>query len=276
MATGTATLTATATSAVTLSNPLSLDELQQLGTPTINIASSVPVEGLMGLEEGLYVIVEPTTSATDNGTALLAAYTTASALTGLTATNRATVIVPPGTYDMAAGKLTMDTQYVDVAGLTGEPRNVILKNTATAPIALNTTDANISGLWCYGRLDSTGATVSNHISNCIFGVAGTTNALQGNSPITADWHQCRFENVGRSTNHSVIGGVCELCEFEGSNSLYIADGIQLRYCTSEVTLNATGAINGKFYHCALAAALGANITNDIGTPYNVVDADVAI
>lgn len=275
MATATVTLTGTATPSVTLSNPLSLDEFQLLGTPTINIASTATVDGLMGLEEGLYVIVEPTTSATDNGTALLAAYTTAKALTGLTATNRATVIVPPGTYDMGASALVLDTQYVDLMGMTGDPNAVILKNTANGPLDLNSTDVNISGIWCYGTLDASGEDTTCHISDCIFGVSGSVNALDGNNTITCTWNRCRFENVGKTTNHAIIGGVCDSCGFEGSNALYVAAGTQMRYCTSEVTLTGS-TINAKIYHCSLAAGLS-GITNDISPDaYNVVDTDVAV
>lgn len=278
MATGTATITATATSAVTLSNPVSLDELQQLGTPTININGTVDVTGLMGLEEGLYVIVEPTTSDTDNGTALLAAYTTAKALTGLTATNRATVIVPPGTYDMGASALTLDTQYVDILGMGDNPRMIILKNTATAPITLNSTDVNVSGIWCYGSLAVTSSDSTNYFTDCILGVSGGAAALVSGDALTAHCNRVLFNNIGRSTNFNSVGGFFELCEFEGSNSLYVLASTQMRYCTVEVLLtkDAGAPINCKIYHCALKSAIGPNITNDIGAPYNVVDADVSV
>lgn len=275
MATATATLTATATSAVTLSNPVSLDELQQLGTPTINISSTVPVEGLMGLAEGNYVMVEPTTTAADNGDALVAAYTTAKALSGLTATNRATVIVPPGTYTLSAD-LDMDTAYVDIVGLTGNPNDVFIDG---ASIDQRVANCNMHGLNIeVFKNDAAGAADATCVvSNCIFGTSSTQGMTVSDS-FTRTFRNCFFYGAGRSASHNTLGGVLENCKFEGSNTLYIADGTVMRYCTSEVTITAAGAINAKIYLCALSTAggIGTTVTNDIGTPYNVIDSDIAL
>lgn len=76
-----------------------------------------------------YVAVQVTAdSATENGKRLIEAYAKAKTLTpngaALSATNRACVIVPPGKYDLDHGvagacvPLTLDTQYVDIIGLT--------------------------------------------------------------------------------------------------------------------------------------------------------------
>jgi len=274
MATGTATLTATATSAVTLSNPVSLDELQQLGAPTVNIDSSVDVEGLMGLEEGQYVIVEPTTTASTNGERLAAAYTDASALSGLSSTSRATVLVPPGHYTLDAA-LEMDTQYVDIVGLGNNPRSVFIDG---FPVDQRVANCNISGVWIEqlqnapaGSADATCV-----LSDCIFGTS-TTEALVASDVFTRTFLRCRFNKVGRASNFNTIGGICEGCEFEGSFTLYIAAAAQLRYCTFEVTLTASGATAIKCYHCAFSAdPFAGNLTNDIATAYNVVDSDVVI
>jgi hypothetical protein len=68
-----------------------------------------------------YVVVKPTDNAVTNGTNLIAAYATAKALTPhgqpLGTDNRVVVLVPPGKYDLGTGQLEMDTEYVDVAGL---------------------------------------------------------------------------------------------------------------------------------------------------------------
>jgi hypothetical protein len=68
-----------------------------------------------------YIVVETTGNAVTNGTNLIAAYATAKALTphgqALGSANRAVVLVPPGKYDLGTGKLEMDTEFVDVAGL---------------------------------------------------------------------------------------------------------------------------------------------------------------
>lgn len=285
MATATATITATSTSAVTLSNPVSLDELQLLGTPTINVDSTATVEGLLGLEEGYYVIVEPTDTATTNGTRLLAAYTTASAMTGLTATQRATVIVPPGKYDLGASELTMDTSYVDVVGLGANPRSVIITSTAN-PIAITATNANVSGVWVYGELDNTGMDATNVLDQCIFGTdAGSEYALQASKSFAGTFRNCRFNNLGRVSSQSTLAGSFINCEFDGSSSAtaILAGGVNLRGCTSTAVFTASAATTVSIYQCAFAAADaaaayqdGTNVTNDIGTPNNVFDAQVSI
>jgi hypothetical protein len=74
-----------------------------------------------------YVVVETTDNAVTNGTNLIAAYATAKALTphgqALGADNRAVVLVPPGKYDLGTGQLEMDTQYVDLVGLSTAREN---------------------------------------------------------------------------------------------------------------------------------------------------------
>jgi len=194
MATATATLTATATSAVTLSNPLSLDELQLLGTPTINIDATVPVAGLMGLEEGKYIMVEPTTTASTNGERLAAAYTDAKALSGLSATSRATVLVPPGHYTLAAD-LEMDTQYVDIVGIGQNPRSIFIDGSQVDQRVAN---CNISGVWIEQLQNNAAgsADITCVLENCIFGTTGT-QALQTGDAFTRTFLRCRFNNVGR-------------------------------------------------------------------------------
>jgi parallel beta-helix repeat protein len=81
-----------------------------------------------------YVVVETTDNAVTNGTKLIAAYAAAKALTphgqALGADNRAVVLVPPGKYDLGAGQLLMDTEYVDVAGLSTLRDNQYIYGTA--------------------------------------------------------------------------------------------------------------------------------------------------
>jgi hypothetical protein len=77
------------------------------------------------------IIVQDTGTAVANGNALKAAYTTAKSMTpygsAKSATNRVTISVAPGTYDLGASGgqagLTMDTQYIDLVGV-GTRENV--------------------------------------------------------------------------------------------------------------------------------------------------------
>ncbi len=81
-----------------------------------------------------YVVVKPTDNAVTNGTNLIAAYATAKALPphgqALGADNRAVVLVPPGKYDLGTAQLEMDTQFVDVAGLSSLRENQHVYGTA--------------------------------------------------------------------------------------------------------------------------------------------------
>ncbi|MBX7244516.1 MAG: hypothetical protein K1X53_03400 [Candidatus Sumerlaeaceae bacterium] len=68
-----------------------------------------------------YVVAEVTASASTNGSNLIAAYNRAKALTPhgqpLSADNRAVVLVAPGNYDLGTNQLVMDTEFVDIAGI---------------------------------------------------------------------------------------------------------------------------------------------------------------
>jgi hypothetical protein len=81
-----------------------------------------------------YVVVETTDNAVTNGTNLIAAYAAAVALTpngqALGSDNRAVVLVPPGKYDLGPGQLEMNTEYVDVAGLSTLRENQHIYGTA--------------------------------------------------------------------------------------------------------------------------------------------------
>lgn len=74
-----------------------------------------------------YIVVKMTASATQNAVNLQEAYAAAKLLTpngaALSALNRATVIVPPGSYNLGASSFTMDEDFVDLAGLTSLSRN---------------------------------------------------------------------------------------------------------------------------------------------------------
>jgi hypothetical protein len=82
------------------------------------------------ISTGAYIIVRPEPSATANGANLRVAYTYAKAFTpntaALSATNRATVILLPGRYDLGTTRLNLDTDFVDIIGLTDTPEQVVI------------------------------------------------------------------------------------------------------------------------------------------------------
>jgi hypothetical protein len=105
------------------------------------------------------IVVETTASATTNGINLLAAYAAAKALTpngaALSATNRASVIIPPGVYDLGSGEgytpLTLDTEFVDLIGLTSDRKSQHIKGTPPATnsgvIVQTADDVHVSNLY---------------------------------------------------------------------------------------------------------------------------------
>jgi hypothetical protein len=91
-----------------------------------------------GLEGDSFLYVEANSgSELSNGSVLLSVVQQAAFTepygSPLSATNRITVLVPPGTYDLNTSPLTLTTPFVDVVSLTGN-RDVIIK---TSPFTLS-------------------------------------------------------------------------------------------------------------------------------------------
>jgi hypothetical protein len=82
------------------------------------------------LSTGAYIIVKPSSSAITNGTELLNAYASAKTFTpntsALSINNRATVMLLPGTYDLGTTRLNLDTDFVDIIGITDTPEQVVI------------------------------------------------------------------------------------------------------------------------------------------------------
>jgi hypothetical protein len=91
--------------------------------------------GLMGSYDS-FIVVATTNSATTNATNLLAAYENAKLLTPngvvLSATNRASVILPPARYDFGDdGEFILNGDFIDVIGLTSDRSNQYLTSNHT-------------------------------------------------------------------------------------------------------------------------------------------------
>ena len=128
-----------------------------------NIIEEAPPAGGGGLATSgtNYIYLEADGTATDNGTELTDAYTTASGAVYspvLSATNRYVIVCPPGQYDLGAGTLVLDTDFIDVKSTTGE-RDVILITTASddssaqsgAAISIETDDCVVVGVVALGK-----------------------------------------------------------------------------------------------------------------------------
>ena len=115
-------------------------------TPTGGLAGTTVAAQLGELEVGKatkngegvnYIAVDVSADdAVTNGANLLAAYAASKLLTpngaALAANNRAVVLIPPGRYDLGTTPLILDTQFVDLDGVSGDPKHVLITSAVTA------------------------------------------------------------------------------------------------------------------------------------------------
>lgn len=157
-------------------------------TPTEADASLInlkaAVDAAFALSGSSYVIPTLTSVATTNGTNLIAAYAAAKILTpsgaALSATNRAVVLVMPGKYDLGSSTLTMDTQFVDLIGISGEPADVfITSSTGTlAQTANNSTCKNFTLSTTF--VSATGVAPTNATKSAYFPNSNLTGIILDN------------------------------------------------------------------------------------------------
>lgn len=129
-----------------------------------NGAFTTPAGGL-SQEGSAYSIVGGSTSGVTNGTNLSAAYTAAKLATpqgsALAATNRFTIFLLPGVYDMGSGALAMDTSFIDLVGISTNVGGItqvddnnrgdtVITSSGTSTITLTADDAIISNLFMIG------------------------------------------------------------------------------------------------------------------------------
>jgi len=132
-----------------------------LGTATQDVPLRLMGADAGNLSTGAYIIVRPSPSATNNGAELRNAYAAAKAFTpntaALSATNRATVILLPGRYDLGTTRLNLDTDFVDIIGLTDTPEQVVITSQVilsdSGTVYQTANDVKIKGV----TIDRTGA-----------------------------------------------------------------------------------------------------------------------
>jgi hypothetical protein len=195
------------------------------------------------LATGSYIIVRPSASATTNGTELRNAYAAAKTFTpnslALSATNRATVLLLPGRYDLGTTPLAMDTEFVDLVGLSEEPRHVfitsqvILSDSGTiVQTADNVVIRNVS-------IDRTGAPAG--------GGAGRTAAYFPNRTSTAiqSWTSDGTTATVTSNGHGLQDGDSVRITGSGNTSFdgaYTITRIDNNSFTFPSTVNSSGLI----------------------------------
>jgi hypothetical protein len=92
---------------------------------------------------------------------------------------------------------------------------------------------------------------------------------------------CQFSG---SSWDGTFTGLMDGCRWEvtGTNktALKVGSGARVYNCTligtgTGKSIDAASAINAKIAHCRMNKGIGTNVTNDIGTPYNVDDPDIS-
>nr|ACS83704.1 hypothetical protein WISOIL_0015 [uncultured bacterium AOCefta2] len=149
-----------------------------------------------------YVATQVTTSAVTNGANLLAAYAIARVLTpngqSLSATNRSVVLVAPGRYDLTTGQLTLNTDFVDLVGLSTAREDQYIfsatNGTNTGVLRQTANDVRIENLLVQSTRSSGGAGISNGDPAAYF--------PNTSKPATVI-RNCEFRDDGGGHSHSM-------------------------------------------------------------------------
>lgn len=243
----------------------------------------------LGLKGSAFITAPSTGTAVQNGQALLAAYEQAKNLLPhgqpLSAANRAVLLVPPGRYDLTTAALVLDTEFVDVVGLStarenqyiygpgnGEGTGVIMQTTNTVRLENLTVECTRPYLDIeYDFTASTPAayfpdtsTINTVLRNCVFKSPTFYSASM----------RAGVEYAGTYTD--CVGGDCAF------GGLGTASGT-FTNCTGEDlsfggdTFGGNGRANGTFTNCTggyMAFAGGDNCQAD-GTFISCIGGDHA-
>lgn len=219
---------------------------------------------LWGYDNFSYRVVRNSGDDVANGTALSLAYADALTLTpggnALSPTNRAAVIVPPGTYSLGAAGLDMTTNFVDLIGL-GAPEDIVITsisntNTGSGTIILNagmgdvilanltfqnTAVTNVTGTDTDDSAFAPQAVSPDHkVVNCIF----RSDSLGSLAMRLA------YEYAGVYTN-------CTVADGNGASIAFaIASGTFKNCTTSTLGFGYLGDATGTFTDCSCLTGFG--------------------
>jgi hypothetical protein len=207
-------------------------------TSKITLSNAVQAAGALPSQAANYIYVPVTDNASTNGTNLLNAYATGKTLTpstsALSSTNRVSIILPPGNYDLGSSSLTLDTQYVDLVGLTKEAGHVtITSSNGTSSIIQTANDVRCIGFTIKNTGNAGGWKPSSNLTltyweNIIF----TVDQIASNITLSGTFKNCQATN---SVNNG--GG------FVGS---YGTASGTFTNCTGSNTGNNGGGFSGYF------------------------------
>ena len=259
----------------------------QAGNNISVVAGSVGPQGSVGpagpagglpMSASSYVIVTVTSSAATNGSNLVAAYSTAAALspngTTKSATNRAYVVLPPAVYNLTGIGLNASQLYVDIVGLTGNPNDVVITSASSSSFTLNqnSIDSKIHNVTIKATGSSSSAykatgspTINTIAENCIFAATGTSLSMASqnypNTFINCTAGNNAFGDNSGTSSGSFIGCTAGQVSF-GKN----ATGTFID-CTAGVNSFGYGAgssASGTFRNCVVSGTGFAGSDGAIG------------
>jgi hypothetical protein len=187
------------------------------------------IKDYIGLGGENYIFVDSKGTPTENGTALLSAYSQAVSATpngnGLSDKNTMTVLLAPGLYELG-GPLVLDTEFVNLSSLSGEPNAILLAPSISAGdycLAVDGENINITGINT-GKLaiDSLGPYYSNYYTNCIAGDSSFGNISESLATyINCTAGKFSFGNAG---DEMISAGTYINCEADSISFGWSANG----------------------------------------------------
>lgn len=206
-----------------------------------------------------HVLVQTTSSATQNGLNLLSAYAKAKLLTPngqpLSATNRAVVLVPPGHYDLGTEQIVLDSNFIDLAGLSTSRDNQYIEGasngwlTSTGVLRQTATDVHISNLKVYCSYSSLEGpiTLDPRTSAAYFPDANLAGTVVTNCEFTAYGGNCSFPTrIGVEYSGTYVD--CSASGSQAFGTFSIASGTFIRCSAGNSSFG--DIASGTFTDCA--------------------------
>jgi hypothetical protein len=198
-------------------------------TSKITLSGAIQAAGALPLQAANYIFVPVTNNALTNGTNLLNAYTTSKTLApgglALSSSNRVSIILPPGNYNLGSSSLTLDTQYVDIIGLTKEAGHVTITSSNGTSSIIQTAN----------NVRCIGFTIKN---------TGNAGGWKPSSNLTLTYWENIIFTVDQTNSSIVLSGTFKNCQ--ATNSVNNGGGFVGSYGTASGTFtNCTGSNSGN-------------------------------
>lgn len=201
-------------------------------------ADAADLEKKLDRNGAAYVVVTVVDDAALNGANLLQAYEEVKTLTPqgavLSATNRAVLVVPPGLYDLGTEQLTLDTEFVDLIGLTTDNAAQYIYGTANGPgtgvIRQTADNVRIENLYVECNPVSGGVSFNSSDPAAYFPDSALTNTVVKN---------CGFKGNATNENSAFAWGTRIAINYSGT---YVD-------ITGDFRLFGAGTASGTFIRC---------------------------